>query len=382
MFAQDANRLISFRHKRDTAKASPSYGKNRESPSASRFTIRENRLGDCPHRSRCDTLLNRVARIKRERTSRVRSSLDERVIDADCYKNLRPDMSQATLQPSLAELKYRVVKELGTGAGSTILLVSDNSSGKKYALKVVKRQSADDDVYIAQARIEFDVSQRLHHDSILKIYDMKIKRSWFRVNGVELLMEYVDGRTLDEAPYPDMKRLLLIFVKVAEALAHMHRRGVYHGDLKPSNIMFAKNGAVKVIDFGTAWIKGENKNRVQGTPQYMAPEQAIEKVVNERTDLYNLGATMYRMFTGKYANSGIPTVGIRGIDESRILMKSPIELNPKIPGTLNETILACLQISPDRRPAGMFEVQNQLKAVAKYAGLKESDLKGLDVDQE
>ncbi len=291
-------------------------------------------------------------------------------------------MSQATLQPSLAELKYRVVKELGTGAGSTILLVSDNSSGKKYALKVVKRQSADDDVYIAQARIEFDVSQRLHHDSILKIYDMKIKRSWFRINGVELLMEYVDGRTLDEAPYPDMKRLLLIFVKVAEALAHMHRRGVYHGDLKPSNIMFAKNGAVKVIDFGTAWIKGENKNRVQGTPQYMAPEQAIEKVVNERTDLYNLGATMYRMFTGKYANSGIPTVGIRGIDESRILMKSPIELNPRIPGTLNETILACLQLSPDRRPAGMFEVQNQLKAVAKYAGLKESDLKGLDVDQE
>jgi serine/threonine-protein kinase len=320
--------------------------------------------------------------MKRERTGRVRFPLDERVINADCYKNLRPDMSQATLQPSLAELKYRVVKELGTGAGSTILLVSDNSSGKKYALKVVKRQSADDDVYIAQARIEFDVSQRLHHDSILKIYDMKIKRSWFRINGVELLMEYVDGRTLDEAPYPDMKRLLLIFVKVAEALAHMHRRGVYHGDLKPSNIMFAKNGAVKVIDFGTAWIKGENKNRVQGTPQYMAPEQAIEKVVNERTDLYNLGATMYRMFTGKYANSGIPTVGIRGIDESRILMKSPIELNPRIPGTLNETILACLQLSPDRRPAGMFEVQNQLKAVAKYAGLKESDLKGLDVDQE
>ena len=52
----------------------------------------------------------------------------------------------------------------------------------------------------------------------------------------------------------------------------MHRRGVYHGDLKPSNIMVTEDGRVKLIDFGTAWIKGEDKNRVQGTPQYMAPE--------------------------------------------------------------------------------------------------------------
>ena len=121
-------------------------------------------------------------------------------------------------------------------------------------------------------------------------------------------MEYVDGKTLDEVEAPTMAQLVLIFNQVAEALVHMHRRGVYHGDLKPGNIMVTKDGKVKLIDFGTAWLKGEVKNRIQGTPQYMAPESATEKVVDERTDIYNFGATMYRMFTGRYANPGsMPT---------------------------------------------------------------------------
>jgi serine/threonine-protein kinase len=162
----------------------------------------------------------------------------------------------------------------------------------------------------------------------------------------------------------------------------MHRRGVYHGDLKPGNIMLSKAGDVKVIDFGTAWIKGQDKGRVQGTPQYMAPEQAKEKVVNEKTDLFNLGATMYRMFTGHHANiAGIPGgpddngLGYRG------KLRPPIKIDPKIPGTLNEAIMACLQPNPDSRPAGAFEVEAQLKAVAKYMGLKTNDLKGIEEEE-
>jgi eukaryotic-like serine/threonine-protein kinase len=292
-------------------------------------------------------------------------------------------MSKVPGQPSLAEMNYRVIKELGAGAGSNIFLIGDNATGKKYAIKIVKRESAEDDAYISQAKTEFDVSQKLNHESILAIYDCRVRRKLFRVSAVDLLMEYVDGRTLDEAPFPNPKQLVLVFVHVAGALVHMHRRGVYHGDLKPSNIMLAKNGEVKVIDFGTAWIKGQEKNRVQGTPQYMAPEQAVEKIANERTDLYNFGATMYRMFTGRHVNaSGVPKVGAGGVvDESRVLMKPPIELNPKIPGTLNEAIMACIQLAPDRRPAGMFEVKNQLEAVAKYMKIDDSILKSVETEE-
>ena len=282
-------------------------------------------------------------------------------------------MSNVTSTPKFSDVQYRVVGPLGTGAGSTILQIADRTrGGKRFALKVVKRQDSDDDVYIAQAQSEFEAAKKLNHPSIARIYDCRIKRSiLFKVTSVELLMELVDGKTLDEIEAPTLSQLVLIFNQVAAALVHMHRRGVYHGDLKPSNIMVAKDGKVKLIDFGTAWLKGEEKNRIQGTPQYMAPEQVTEKVVDERTDVYNFGATMYRMFTGRYANPGsAPRTG----ENLKNKLAPPIQLNPNIPGTLNETILACLQISPGARPAGMFEVQHQLSAVAKYLGLEEVKL--------
>jgi serine/threonine-protein kinase len=288
-------------------------------------------------------------------------------------------MANVTSLPKLSEMTYRIVNVLGNGAGSTILLITDKTAGgKRYALKVVKRQDADDDVYIAQAMHEYEVSQKLNHESIVKIHDMRVKKSWFRVTGVELLMEYVEGQTLDEIEAPGIKQLVPVFIQVAGALGHMHRRGVFHGDLKPSNIMVMEDGRVKLIDFGTAWIRGEDKNRVQGTPQYMAPESATERVVDERTDIYNLGATMYRMFTGRHAQQGIPILG----DASTRKLTSPVLIQPAIPRLVNETILDCLEMSPDRRPAGVFEIKNQLAAAAHQLGLKPSDLPGTEADLE
>jgi eukaryotic-like serine/threonine-protein kinase len=284
-------------------------------------------------------------------------------------------MSMGSGAPKLAEMDYRVVRPLGTGAGSTILLITDQATSKPYALKVVKRQDADDDIYVAQALHEFEVAQRFNHPGLLKIYDSRTRRKWLRVSGVELLMEYVDGRILDDLKDPPLGQLVLIFIRIADALGYMHRRGVYHGDLKPMNIMLSKQGAVKILDFGTAWIKGQNKDRVQGTPQYMAPEQATEKVVDDRTDLYNFGATMYRLITKQYANLGLPSIGDGGISK-KLRPKPPIEIVPEIPGTLNETIMTCLHPRPEGRPAGVFEVKHQLEAVARHLGLEEDDLGG------
>jgi eukaryotic-like serine/threonine-protein kinase len=282
-------------------------------------------------------------------------------------------MAHVLTPPKLSGMNYRVIKPLGTGAGSTILLISDKEAGgKRYALKVVRRLSAADDIYVNQARHEFEVAQRLHHPAIVKIYDCRTKRAWFRVSGVELLMEYVEGQSLEEVERPKIGPLVIVFHQVASALVHMHRRGIYHGDLKPSNIMATESARVKLIDFGTAWIKGQEKGRVQGTPSYMAPEQATDRIVDDRTDIYNFGATMYRMFTGRYANPETPMTG--GVDVRKLV--APIEVNERIPGTLNETIMACLQWQPERRPAGMFEVEHQLKAVARYMKLK---LKSMDL---
>lgn len=278
--------------------------------------------------------------------------------------------------PKFAGMKYRVVNQLGTGAGSTILLISDKTAGgKRYALKIVRKQDPDDEIYVQQALTEYEAAKKLNHPAIAKVYDCRLKKAWFKVRGVELLLEYVDGKTLDEIEAPELGQLVLIFCQVASAMSHMHRRGVYHGDLKPANIMLGKNGQVKLIDFGTAWVRGHDKSRIQGTAQYMAPEQVNEKVVDDKTDIYNLGATMYRMFTGRFAQQEMPKPGA----ERKLV--PPIKINKRIPASLNELILSALSIDPSKRPPGMFELHQELSGVAKEMGLAEVDLRGADEDE-
>ncbi len=284
----------------------------------------------------------------------------------------------ADSEPKFSGMEYRVVGPLGTGAGSTILQIADRTrGGKRFALKVVKRQDSDDDIYITQALTEFAAANKLNHPNIARVYDCRTKKSlFFKVVSVELLIEMVDGKTLDELEAPTMSQLVLIFIQVAEALVHMHRRGVLHADLKPSNIMVTTEGRVKLIDFGTAWVKGEEKNRIQGTPQYIAPETVTDKVVTEKSDLYNFGATMYRMFTGRYANANGPRIG----DAAKAKIVPPSEINPKIPSGLSEIILACLLINPNRRPEGMFAVRQRLGEVAQALGLSETELPRIEED--
>jgi eukaryotic-like serine/threonine-protein kinase len=285
-------------------------------------------------------------------------------------------MTTVSDTPKLSKMKYRVVNTLGSTEGSTILLISDKTAGgKRYALKVVRKQDPEDEIYVQQALTEFEAAKKLNHPAIAKVFDCRMKKAWFKVRGVELLLEYVDGKTLDEIEAPELGQIVLIFCQVSSALTHMHRRGVYHGDLKPSNIMLTKTGQVKLIDFGTAWVRGQDKNRIQGTPNFIAPEQVNEKVVDEKTDIYNLGATMYRMFTGRFVQHGIPKPG----DDRKIV--APQKINARIPAALNELILSSLSIDPSKRPASMFEMRDQLSAIAKQMGLAEVDLRGADEEE-
>ena len=167
-----------------------------------------------------------------------------------------------------------------------------------------------------------------------------------------------------------LDQLVTVFASVASALKHMHRRGVFHADLKPNNILYGKRGEVRVIDYGLAWVKGEPKDRVQGTPEYMAPETAKSRVINERTDIYNLGATMYRITTLK-----LPPCAVGGADSIRVTAKThaamltPVgELNKAVPKALGVLIHRCLDYNPERRPERVGEVLDELRRIADEAG--------------
>lgn len=263
---------------------------------------------------------------------------------------------------------FQVISELGKGAHSTIYLVRRQKDSKQYALKVVPITKSEHAKFREQAEHEFRVAQKLDHPSLIKVYALEYQRDWlFRVRKVQLLIEYVNGKTLDQSIKLTTPWLVQIFVKIAEGLAHMHRRGVFHADLKPNNIILSRVGDVKIIDFGLAWIKGEPKERVQGTPEYMAPEQSKNTTVNERTDIYNFGATMYRLVTGKLPPSTMGSAGGTSLNAKLFqnMLKPVKELSPATPDALCKLIHKCLEYDARQRPERVGDVLDELTILSK-----------------
>lgn len=263
--------------------------------------------------------------------------------------------------------KFTILATLGSGANSSILRIRREDDGREYALKVVTIDGEDDKKYLAQAEHEFRVGQMLNHSHLVKVYACETEKDWLRrVKKAKLLVEYVPGETLDKSKLLKPAKLLRVFAKVADALVHMHKQGVYHADLKPNNIMLGRGTNAKIIDYGLAWIRGEPKDRIQGTKEYMAPETAQHKLVNERTDIYNLGATMYRLATFKLPPSVFPE--LEGVEVTEKDYKSrfvPVqELNPGCPPKFAALIEQCLCFKAIKRPERMSVVQGELDRLA------------------
>jgi serine/threonine protein kinase len=259
--------------------------------------------------------------------------------------------------------KFQIIGPLGTGAHSTILQVRRAEDSKTYALKIVQLDTPEDMKFLAQAEHELRVGQMLSHPNLLKFYALEKVKDWlFRVKKAHLLSEFVNGKTLDTCPRLTIPRLVQVFKAVADALVHMHRRGVCHGDLKPNNILLSRAGEVKVIDFGLARVKGEVVERIQGTPEYMAPEQVKHSLINERTDIYNFGATMYRLVSWKLPTSVVSEEGGLPLDGKtwERVYKPVEEVNARTPPALADLINRCLCFDANKRPERMSEIQNTL----------------------
>jgi len=272
--------------------------------------------------------------------------------------------------------KVTVLATLGAGAQSSIVKVRREADGREYAMKIVPVETEDDKKYLDQAKHEFRVGQMLDHPNLVKVYALETESDWrFRVKKARLLLEFVPGETLDQAKLLNHAKLLRVLEKVAAGVAHMHARGVVHADLKPNNVMLGRGTNAKVLDYGLAWIHGEPKDRVQGTPEYMAPETASRKVVNERTDIYNFGATMYRLVTFKLPPNVVPAADGLKLKEATFhdLLKPVTDLNPGCPKPLAELIHQCLSFSALKRPERMSDIRGTLDALADEAAAKLAD---------
>ena len=272
--------------------------------------------------------------------------------------------------------KFTVLGTLGSGAHSSILHIRRADDDREYALKLVPIDDKEDRKYLEQARHEFRVGQMLDHPNLVKVYALETEAGWFTgPKKAKLLLEYVPGKTMDTLPLQRMARLLRIFERIADALTHMHKQGVCHADMKPNNLIFERGTRVKVLDYGLAWIKGEGKDRIQGTPEYLAPETVEHKLVNERTDIYNFGVTMYRLVTLQLPPSWMPLGGALPMTKSVFKEQfKPVRVaNPVVPPPLAQLIEQCLQPNATKRPERMSHIQGTLDQLADDAAAQMSD---------
>lgn len=256
---------------------------------------------------------------------------------------------------------YEVLGSIGEGAGSLIYAVSDRATGQIYALKHVVRKNEKDIRFVEQLEAEFEVGQKVIHPNLRRVIDLKfIKTMLFKVNEAALVMELFDGMPLEKEQPRSMAQLVGIFRQTADALRALHAAGFVHCDLKPNNILYNTRNEVKVIDLGQACRINTAKARIQGTPDFISPEQVKCKAVTPQTDIFNLGATMYVCL----AHEKMPTLFTAGRKENSIvsddLIKSPAQLNPHVPEGLSNFVMECVRLNPAKRPADMGEVVQRL----------------------
>jgi eukaryotic-like serine/threonine-protein kinase len=255
-----------------------------------------------------------------------------------------------------------VVARIGEGALSTIYAVNDPRTQQLYALKHVIPSDEKHLRFIDQLKNEFEVSRLFRHPGLRKSIDLKFRKRLFGgILEAALVMELVDGVTLERSRPADIAGLIDVFQKAGVALAALHHLRHLHCDLKPSNIMRLPDGKVKLIDFGQACPSGATKKRVQGTPDYIAPEQVRCKTLNYYTDVYGFGATLYWALT----SHKVPTLYTVKRSERNILKEQnfprPHELNPSVPEGLSELVMDCVRVNPGYRPESIGEVLKRLE---------------------
>ena len=197
--------------------------------------------------------------------------------------------------------KYRIIGQLGRGATGIVYRAVDQTLEREVAIKVLNPHLANPEI-VKRFRAEATILARLNHPEIATIYEL-VQRE----NDVLMVMELVRGETLERlcergGPMPADRAAYLVD-RILAALGHAHRAGIVHRDVKPANVIVTELGGVKIMDFGIARMRGAEHMTLDGctigTPAYMPPEQVLGEDVDGRSDLYAVGAILYRLLAGK-----------------------------------------------------------------------------------
>jgi len=261
--------------------------------------------------------------------------------------------------------RYRALKKLGEGGMGAVYAAEHVDIERKVAIKIVHAELLRNPVVLRQFRQEARAASRIGNPYICDVTD------WGELpdGRVFFVMEYLDGASLGRALKLKRRlppaRAIPILRQVAKALGAAHDKGIVHLDVKPDNVLLLQRDgradAVKVVDFGVAGILGQmqtgSQAKVMGTPEYMAPERALGRGYDHRSDIYSLGVMAFEMLVGE-----VPLQGSSPIDTLVAqVSESPDRINERLTSRVPEALDAAVQKlmykDPARRPQSMADVE-------------------------
>lgn len=263
--------------------------------------------------------------------------------------------------------RYKIHEKIGEGGMSFVYRAEDMESGNVVAVKVLKKEFSYDDEFIKRFRNEAAAAQKLSHPNIVSIYDLK------NDDDIQyIVMEYIDGLTLDKLIRAKKKipwrNTLKITAQILSAVEHAHSHEVIHRDIKPLNIMITDEGVVKLTDFGIARVvSSATKSATRdsaGSVHYLSPEQVRGGFVDERSDIYSIGITMYEMITGSvpYDGDSHVSIALKHIDGKIV---PPRDVDPTVPYGVSDIIVLATRKETNKRFQSAGEMYEQLLKVSK-----------------
>ncbi|MDR0782849.1 MAG: protein kinase [Propionibacteriaceae bacterium] len=252
--------------------------------------------------------------------------------------------------------RYVLGDLLGRGGMGDVWRARDTKLNRDVALKRLSGNLAGDPAYRERVQREAQAAAGLNHPNIVSIYDTGEFVDDTGLSLPYIVMELVDGQTLQHLVRAEgalvPARALEVIQAVLDALECSHEQGIIHRDIKPANVMVTGKGAVKVMDFGIARVDNADKltqtGSVLGTVAYLAPEQIRGDALDHRADLYAAGCLLYELLTGKPPFEADSAVGValQHLQNTAVL---PSVRDPRVPEALNAICLKALAKNPDER---------------------------------
>ncbi len=267
--------------------------------------------------------------------------------------------------------RYRLVDLIGRGGMGAVYRVEHVKMGKVMAMKLLHGELGQDQEVAKRFRLEAEAVSRLTHLNTVSVFDFGSHQGM-----MYLVMEYIEGRDLAEVlrlegPMP-AARVAHVLVQTCSALIEAHDKGIVHRDIKPENILVSQQydypDFVKVLDFGLAKLRDvreatkiTKEGNLVGTPYYMAPEHIRGDGVDARSDVYSLGAVMYKLLTGETPFSADTPMGVltKHLTEK---IDPPSQCFPqrKIPSEADRIVLRAMAKTPEERYASAEEMRREM----------------------